>query len=67
MPANEQTLRNSPLLHRVFAISGIAMFVATIWVFWADQNRDGRVGAAIGCQRPSPSGTRALSTSRSGM
>src|SRR5437868_6230540 len=42
MPANEQTWRNIPLLHRVFAISGVAMFVATIWVFWADQNREWR-------------------------
>ena len=42
MPANEQTWRNIPLLHRVFAVSGIAMFVSTIWVFWADQNREWR-------------------------
>ena len=42
MPANEQTWRNIPLLHRVFAIAGIAMFIATIWVFWNDQNREWR-------------------------
>lgn len=42
MPANEQTWRDIPLLHRVFAISAVAMFVATIWVFWADQNREWR-------------------------
>jgi cytochrome c2 len=42
MPANEQTWRNMPLLHRVFAISCVAMFIATIWVFWADQNREWR-------------------------
>jgi hypothetical protein len=42
MPANEQTWRNIPLLHRVFAISGIAMLIATIWVFWNDQSKEWR-------------------------
>jgi cytochrome c2 len=42
MPANEQTWRNIPLMHRVFAISGVAMFIATIAVFWADQAREWR-------------------------
>src|SRR5688500_959784 len=42
MPANEQTWRNIPRMHRVFAVSGIALFIATIWVFWSDQNREWR-------------------------
>jgi cytochrome c2 len=42
MPANEQTWRNIPLLHRVFAVSGVALFIATIWVLWNDQNREWR-------------------------
>lgn len=42
MPANEQTWRDIPLLHRVFAITGVAMFLGTIWVFWNDQNREWR-------------------------
>ena len=42
MPANEQTWRNIPRMHRVFAISGVALLIATIWVFWNDQNREWR-------------------------
>jgi hypothetical protein len=42
MPANEQTWRNIPLLHRVFAITGLLVLIATIWVFWNDQRREWR-------------------------
>jgi hypothetical protein len=42
MPANEQTWRDIPLLHRIFAITGVLMLLSTIWVFWADHRREWR-------------------------
>jgi cytochrome c2 len=40
MPATEQTWRNQKLLHVVFAVSGVAMLGATIWMFAADHFRE---------------------------
>ncbi len=39
MPANEQTWRNPKLMHLVFAISSIAMLLATVWMMADDHNR----------------------------
>src|SRR6266566_5546298 len=39
MPANEQTWRDSKLLHVVFGISSIVMLVTTIWMMADDHNR----------------------------
>ncbi len=40
MPANEQTWRDSKLLHLVFGISGLAMLVTTVWMLAADHRRE---------------------------
>lgn len=39
MPANESTWRNQPLLHRIFAVTGVLLTLATIWMFYADHER----------------------------
>ena len=39
MPATEQTWRDQRLLHKVFAVSSVAMLVTTVWVITADFNR----------------------------
>jgi cytochrome c2 len=39
MPATESTWRNQPLLHRIFAISGVILTLTTIWMFYADHER----------------------------
>jgi cbb3-type cytochrome oxidase cytochrome c subunit len=39
MPATEETYRPQPLLHLVFAISSIAMLLATVWMVAADHLR----------------------------
>ena len=40
MPATEQTWRSTKLLHRIFMVSSLAMLGATIWMFYADHNRE---------------------------
>jgi hypothetical protein len=47
MPANEQTWREIPLLHKVFAGTGLLLLVATVWVFWNDQRREWRTTQAL--------------------
>jgi cbb3-type cytochrome oxidase cytochrome c subunit len=39
MPATEETYRPQPILHIIFAISSIAMLLATIWMVMADHFR----------------------------
>ena len=39
MPATEETYRPQPILHLVFAISSIAMLLATVWMVMADHLR----------------------------
>lgn len=39
MPATEQTWRDTKLLHKIFAVSGVIMLGATIWMFVADHSR----------------------------
>ena len=39
MPATESTWRNQALLHRVFAVSGLVLTVATVWMFYKDHSR----------------------------
>jgi cbb3-type cytochrome oxidase cytochrome c subunit len=39
MPASEETYRRQPTLHLVFAISSIAMLLATIWMVMVDHLR----------------------------
>ncbi|MDX1945145.1 MAG: hypothetical protein SFU86_07045 [Pirellulaceae bacterium] len=39
MPATESTWRHMPLMHRVFAISGVVLTVATLWMFYKDHTR----------------------------
>lgn len=36
MPATEQTWRSMPVMHRVFAVACVAMFLATLWMFYDD-------------------------------
>lgn len=40
MPATEQTWRNQKLLHRVFAVASLSLLGATMWMFYADHNRE---------------------------
>jgi len=42
MPAQEEVLRSLPAMHKVFAASSIALFVATLWMFKADYNDEWR-------------------------
>ena len=39
MPANEATWRNTQLLHRVFAVTGVLLVISTVWMFWKDHAR----------------------------
>ncbi|MCA9270785.1 MAG: hypothetical protein KDA41_20035, partial [Planctomycetales bacterium] len=39
MPATEQTRYNLGLLHKIFAVSGVVLLVATIWMFAKDHDR----------------------------
>ena len=39
MPANEQTWRDTKLLHLVFGISAVVMLLTTIWMMADDHNR----------------------------
>jgi hypothetical protein len=39
MPATEQTWRDQRLLHAIFAVSGVLMLLATVWMFQADHSR----------------------------
>ena len=39
MPATESTWRNMPLMHRIFAISGVILTLATLWMFYKDHVR----------------------------
>lgn len=43
MPATEQTWRDQKTLHFLFAISGTILFIATVWMFLADHNREWKV------------------------
>lgn len=36
MPATEQTWRPMPVMHRVFAVACVVMFLATLWMFYDD-------------------------------
>lgn len=36
MPATEQTWRSMSVMHRVFAVACVAMFLATLWMFYDD-------------------------------
>jgi len=40
MPATEQTWRSQSLLHRIFAVAALALLGATMWMFYADHNRE---------------------------
>ncbi len=40
MPASENTWRDQKRLHILFAVSGVAMLIATIWMFAADHDRE---------------------------
>ena len=40
MPATEQTARDQKLLHVIFAVTGVVMLLATIWMFAADHARE---------------------------
>ena len=40
MPATETTWRSQPQLHRAFAVTGILLTAATVWMFYADHYRD---------------------------
>src|SRR6188474_3039041 len=39
MPATESTWRNMPTMHRIFAVSGVVLTLATIWMFYKDHAR----------------------------
>ena len=39
MPANEQTWRDSKLMHTVFAVSAVLMLLATVWMMGDDNDR----------------------------
>lgn len=40
MPATEQTWRSQTLLHRVFGVSAFVLLASTMWMFYADHNRE---------------------------
>lgn len=40
MPAIEETWRSQRLMHGIFAVSGMVMLLATIWMFAADHSRE---------------------------
>jgi hypothetical protein len=39
MPATEATWRDMPLMHRIFAVTGVLLTIATVWMFWKDHRR----------------------------
>ncbi len=39
MPATETTWRSQPLMHRIFAVSGVLLTLSTVWMFYADHER----------------------------
>ncbi|HEX5033714.1 MAG TPA: hypothetical protein VFW62_04485, partial [bacterium] len=39
MPATESTWRNQALLHRIFAVTGVLLTLATVWMFYKDHYR----------------------------
>src|SRR4029079_17343132 len=39
MPANEATWRNTQLMHRIFAVTGVLLVISTVWMFWKDHAR----------------------------
>src|SRR4051812_14241867 len=39
MPATESTWRNMTTMHRIFAVSGVILTLATIWMFYKDHAR----------------------------
>ena len=43
MPATESTWRDTGRMHRIFAISGVVMTIATIWMFYKDHARPWKV------------------------
>ena len=43
MPATESTWYNMPFMHRVFAVSGVVLTLATIWMFYKDHYRPWKV------------------------
>jgi hypothetical protein len=43
MPATESTWRDTTLLHRVFAITGVVLTVSTVWMFYQDHARSWKV------------------------
>ncbi|MFO0868227.1 MAG: hypothetical protein U0935_04710 [Pirellulales bacterium] len=40
MPATEQTWRNQKLLHRIFGAVALSLLGATMWMFYADHDRE---------------------------
>ncbi len=43
MPATEKTWRDQTLLHVVFGVTGLLLFVATVWMFAADHDREWKI------------------------
>src|SRR5262245_11434788 len=39
MPATESTWRNTQLMHRIFAVTGVLLVISTVWMFWKDHAR----------------------------
>lgn len=39
MPATEATWRDMQLMHRLFAVTGVLLTIATVWMFWKDHRR----------------------------
>ena len=39
MPANEQTWRDTKLMHVVFGVSSVVMLITTVWMMADDHNR----------------------------
>src|SRR5688572_6595773 len=39
MPATESTWRDTKLLHRIFAVTGVVLTIGTVWMFWKDHAR----------------------------
>jgi cytochrome c551/c552 len=40
MPATETTWRDTSLLHRIFAVTGVVLTIGTVWMFWKDHARN---------------------------
>lgn len=39
MPATEATWRDVQQMHRLFAVTGVLLTIATVWMFWKDHRR----------------------------